>query len=187
MDYFRKKKNAVEYILMTDGYDGREVVRILSDHLPHQSSILEIGMGPGRDIPILEEFYNVTGSDYSQVFIDMFLENNPDSDVLLLDAISLQTTRKFNALYSNKVLHQISGEDLIKSFDRQYELLTTDGIICHTFWYGDKEIEVKGMKFFYYNEETIQKYINDKFEVLVCSTYREMDLDDSMLLIAKKC
>ncbi len=85
MDYFKNKKNAVEYILMTDGYDGREIVNILHDYLPSKASVLEIGMGPGRDIPILEERYIVTGSDHSQVFLNMYLERNPQANLLLLD------------------------------------------------------------------------------------------------------
>ena len=82
MDHFKNKKNAVEYILMTDGYDGRAIVDVLNIHLDPHSTVLEIGMGPGRDIPILEERFKVTGSDYSQVFLNMYLESNPSADLL---------------------------------------------------------------------------------------------------------
>lgn len=172
---------------MTDGYDGREIVRMLEQYLPKGHSVLELGMGPGRDIPILEESYTVTGSDISPAFITMYLEEKPDADVLLLDAVTLQTSRQFDCIYSNKVLHHLSQEDLIISLGRQADLLNEGGLLCHTFWYGDKEIEVKGMKFRYYTEDTIVPILGDQFEVLKTLIYREMDVNDSMLLIARKC
>lgn len=185
-DYFHTRKNAAEYILMTDGYDGREIVKQLERHLAPRARVLELGMGPGRDIPLLEENYRVTGSDNSQAFLDMYLERKPGADLLLLDAATLKTKRKFDCIYSNKVLHHLTKASLKQSFKEQARLLNKGGLLCHTLWYGDKEIEVKGMKFMYYTEQTILDYLGNDFSVLVAQTYREMDFDDSMLLIAKK-
>lgn len=186
MNYFNNRKNAAEYILMSEGYDGREVVAVLKEYLKAGSRVLEIGMGPGRDIPILAEHFQVTGSDVSKVFLDMYRKQDPEASLLHMDAVSMETTERFDCIYSNKVLHHLSREDMALSFKRQAEVLNPGGIVCFTLWYGDKEIEVKTMKFVYYNEVTILKYLGSAFEILLTRTYREMDIDDSMLLIARK-
>jgi SAM-dependent methyltransferase len=185
-DYFNDKKRAKEYIYMTEGYDGREVVDMLAEFLKPGSKVLELGMGPGRDIPILEEKFNVTGSDFSTAFLELYKKDNPGADLLHLDAITLDTHRTFDCIYSNKVLHQITREELKKSFIRQARVLNPGGILCHTLWYGDKEIEVKGMRFVYYTEMTILNYLPDGFDVLYDRCYMEMDNNDSMLFIARK-
>lgn len=171
---------------MTQDYDGTELLKLLEPFLREGCTMLEIGMGPGKDLDLLRETYTVTGSDLSDGFLELYREKNPDADLLNLDAVTLETKRTFEAIFSNKVLHQLSREDLRKSFQRQYELLEPKGIVSHTFWYGDKIVEVKGMTFYYYTEETILPLIKDLFEVVFFQKYMEMDTDDSILFILKK-
>lgn len=171
---------------MTQDYDGTELLKLLEPFLGEGCTMLEIGMGPGKDLDLLRETYTVTGSDLSDGFLELYREKNPDADLLNLDAVTLETKRTFEAIFSNKVLHQLSREDLRKSFQRQYELLEPKGIVSHTFWYGDKIVEVKGMTFYYYTEETILPLIKDLFEVVFFQKYMEMDTDDSILFILKK-
>jgi SAM-dependent methyltransferase len=185
MHPFNTRKSAAEYILMADGYDGRAIVEVLQAYLKPGSSVLELGMGPGKDIELLEEKYRVTGSDVSKVFIDMYREKRPAADLLHLDAMTLDTDRRFDCIYSNKVLHYLSAGQLKTSFARQAEVLNPGGILCHTVWYGDKQVNVRDMTFFYYTEQTMKDCF-DGFEVLVARTYREMDVDDSLLMVLKK-
>lgn len=185
MHSFNTRKRAAEYILMADGYDGREIIAVLQAYLKPGSTVLELGMGPGKDIELLEEKYRVTGSDVSQVFIDMYREKKPAADLLNLDAVTLETDRRFDCIYSNKVFHYLSAEQLKTSFARQGAVLNPGGIVCHTVWYGDKQIDVKGMTFYYYTEQTIEDCY-EGFDLLLSRKYREMDTDDSMLLILKK-
>ena len=143
-------------------------------------------MVPGRDIPFLQERYTVTGSDISDIFLRRYREQNPDADLLNLDAVTLQTERKFDCIFSNKVLHYLSGPELKTSLQRQARILNPGGIVCHTFWYGDKQIEVKGMTFYYYNEKTILDQFGEWFTPIRLVKYWEMDTDDSMLVMLKK-
>ena len=144
MNPFNTRKSAVEYILMSDGFDGRAIVQVLNKYLDAGSTVLEVGMGPGRDIPLLEERYRVTASDISQAFIDLYREKNPDADLLLLDGVTMETERRFDCIYSNKVLHYLDAVQLRRSFVRQGEVLNPGGLLCHTLWYGDKVVQVKG-------------------------------------------
>jgi trans-aconitate methyltransferase len=106
MGYFDERKNVDDYIHMAEGYDGRDLIAVLQKHLPARSTVLELGMGPGKDLDLLAQTYQVTGSDYSNVFLDLYREKHPAADLLQLDAVSLATERKFVCIYS-KVSHDI--------------------------------------------------------------------------------
>jgi len=157
MEYYEQEKNVDAYIQMAEGYDGRELITELVQYLPRDSSVLEIGMGSGTDLAILEKYYkdqgHVTGSDYSKIFIDRYRKQNPDADLIVLNAVTLKTDRKFDGLYSNKVLIHLNREELKKSIKRQAHILKPEGIIYHSFWRGDKEESYDGLLFIYYSAD----------------------------------
>ena len=185
MGFFDTKKGVEQYITMVEGYDGAELIKILQKYLPANSTVLELGMGPGKDMDILKKSYKVTGSDNSQIFLDKYMEKHQDADLLLLDAITIQTDRKFDCIYSNKVLHHLTKEDLIKSFLRQKQILNPNGIAFHSFWKGNKTESIEGLLFTYYEKEDLKKIIESDFEILVLATYMEMEKDDSIYAILR--
>ena len=188
MGFFHQEKNVNEYIKMAEGYDGRELIAKLQKHLPRGSSVLEIGMGPGTDLTLLEKYYkgHVTGSDYSEIFINHYRKQHPDSDLVLLNAITLKTDRKFQGLYSNKVLIHLTREELKQSLKRQTEILKLGGIIYHSFWHGDKEETYDGLLFNYYSAEQLQNLFQDSFDIIKIEKYKEMEPDDSLFIIARR-
>ena len=101
MSYFDDAKNVQEYITMCEGYDGRELIEVLKKHLPAGSSLLELGMGSGKDLDILRETYKVTGSNNTQAFLNHYLQNHKETDLLLLDALILDTDCRFDCIYLN--------------------------------------------------------------------------------------
>ena len=188
MNFYKNKENVKKYIEMAEGYDGKYLIEILKKYLPEGSSILELGMGPGKDLDILNKNYDVTGSDYSEIFLDLYKEKNKDMNIelLVLDARTLETSKKFDCIYSNKVLYHLTTKELIKSLNRQWEILNENGILFHSFWKGDKAEKKNGLTFVYYNEEKLRKIIDDNFEILEIDTYKEMEEDDSLYIILKK-
>jgi len=103
MSYFDDEKNVEEYVKMAEGYDGRTLIDILKKYLRNGSTVLELGMGPGKDFEILGESFRVTGSDNSKVFLDRYRERNATADLVLLDATKMDINRRFDCIYSNKV------------------------------------------------------------------------------------
>ena len=185
--HLKDRKEALEYQAMAEGYDGRLIIDQLGLHLKPGASVLELGMGPGKDLDILAEKYRATGSDISPAFLELYKEKNPQAGLLQLDAVTLDTDRQFDCIYSNKVLHQLSRTELKQSFIRQSEVLNPGGLLCHSFWYGDKTVEHKGAKFEYYTEDTIPDYVPDTLELISYRKYKEMVADDSVLFIFRKC
>ena len=185
MGYFDNKKNIDEYIKMAEGYDGRELIEILKKYLEKGSSILELGMGPGKDLEILNEIFNVTGSDNSQIFLDIYRKKNKETKLILLDAVEMNIDKKFDCIYSNKVLHHLTKDNLRKSLIKQSEVLNSNGLLFHSLWYGDKEEEFSGLRFIYYTEDTFSKLIGNEYKILEIKKYTEFEEDDSMYAILK--
>ena len=184
LGYYDDEKTALQYIEMAEGFDGRELVDVLTGHLPVGASVLELGMGPGVDLNLLKNHYQVTGSDYSQFFLDRYRGVYPESDLIQLDAVELDTMRKFDCIYSNKVLHHLTNEQLIKSFRRQKQILSNEGLILHSFWHGTGCDEHHGLKFVYQTEDSIRAIVGEYFIVLDIVVYKEMKDDDSLYVVA---
>lgn len=186
MSFYDEEENVLNYIKMAEGYDGKEFIPILRKYLMENSSVLELGMGPGKDIELLSQFFQVTGSDNSELFLERFRKDHPDADLILLDAATLETERIFDCIYSNKVLYHLSKTELKESFQKQAKLLANDGVLFHTFWYGDLEEIHSGLQMVYYTQETISKLIGNELEHIEFQMYSEMEKNDSFYIVLRK-
>jgi hypothetical protein len=102
------------------------------------------------------------------------------------DASTLEIEKKFGVIYSNKVLHHLTDEQLMNSSKRQFELLEKDGLICHSFWKGTGSEVFKGLFVNYHTKKELELVFQDDFEILVLESYEEFEENDSLLLIGKK-
>ncbi len=186
MEYFKDYDSVKEYIDMSQGYDGRFLIEILHDFLPFGKSLLELGIGPGRDFEILEKNYKVTGSDYSNIFLNLFRDKNKNADLIELDASSLKTKRTWDSIFSNKVLHHLDRGMMKKSLEKQLDILNERGLVLHSFWKGQGKEILKGMEFVYYEKEELVKIFDKYFDVLTCEEYTENDENDSIYIIGRK-
>lgn len=185
-NYYKSKESVEEYIKSAKGVDGSQLIEKLNKYLPSGSVLLEIGSGPGTDFKILKGNYSVVGSDYSEEFVSRLINSNKGDEFLSLDAITLDTDKKFHGIYSNKVLQHLTDIELKKSIKRQADILKTDGIICHSFWKGNGDEIFKGMLVNYQTTESIRPLFEDRFEILLIEEYNEFEDGDSLLLIGKK-
>ena len=180
MSWYDDQKNIEEYIRLADGYDGKELIEILRRYLSEGSTVLELGMGPGKDLDLLGKYYQATGSDNSELFIRGYLASNPGADVILLDAVTLATERRFNAVYSNKVMHHLSYEKMRASFERQAKLLEPGGFLLHSFWYGEEVENVGGLMFYQLTEKSLESILPDCVKICELKRYTEMEEQDSL-------
>lgn len=184
--FYNTAASVKAYIQMAEGHDGREHIAKLKILLPKGSTVLELGSGPGTDWKNLSANYQTTGSDYSPEFIKHLRSMAPEGTFLQLDAATLGTNQTFDAIYSNKVLHHLSDEAIVRSFSRQYQLLNSGGLICHSFWKGEGSETFKGLFVNYHNKDGLHSLIANRFEVLSLESYQEFETSDSLLLVAKK-
>lgn len=184
--YYKTKESVAEYIKLAKDVNGMQLIEKLRQHLPSKSTLLEIGSGPGTDWRLLKGFYEVTGSDNSPEFLNHLMNENRSGDFLELDAVSLKTKKKFDGIYSNKVLHHLNDQELMDSVQRQYDLLNAHGIVCHSFWKGEGSEIFKGLFVNYHSKTTLTEAYQKHFEMLSIEEYNEFDDNDSLLLLGRK-
>ena len=184
--YFDKEKNVKAYMEMVIGMDGRKLIDILKGYLKKGSSLLELGMGPGADLDILGQFYEATGSDTSSIFLDLYRKRNPKADLMLLDAQTLETEKRFDCIYSNKVLMHLEKDGLVRSFERQMDILNHGGIAFHSFWRGQGQELMEDLMFVYYEIEDIEAMLPKGLSVIESGIYDEDKKNDSFYVILKK-
>lgn len=171
---------------MATGFDGRNGISLLKEYLPAKSFVLELGSGPGTDWQILQKDYLTIGSDYSLEFLKHLSKTYPEGEFIHLDASSLLTELKFDAIYSNKVLHHLEDEDLESSIRRQAEILNPGGIVCHSFWRGEDSETYNELFVNYHSDTGLRELFEDRFEPLLIKYYKEFEDGDSILYIGKK-
>lgn len=186
MGFFDTEEGVREYLEMAQGHDGRELIEKLSEYLSADSTVLELGMGPGTDLEILSKRYIVTGSDNSTLFLEKYRKINPEADLMLLDAVTLETDRRFDCLFSNKVLQHLQREELEESIPRQAEVLNDGGLLAHSLWHGNKVEEHGGLHFQFYEEPDLEEMFGDHFDVVLMERYEELDPGDSIFLVLRK-
>lgn len=186
MGYYDDTDNVDEYIRQAAGYDGRHLIEALKAVLPAGSTLLELGMGPGKDLLLLEEHYQASGSDRSAVFLRRFRRLHPHIGVMALDAVTIDTDQRYDGIYSNKALIHLSRDELRASFRRQAKVIKAGGIALHAFWHGDGEADFHGLRFVYYREDTLKPLLGSDFEVLDCKRYTEIEAEDSLYVLLRR-
>jgi cyclopropane fatty-acyl-phospholipid synthase-like methyltransferase len=185
-NYYEDAANVETYSKFTPAHDGALLVDALGAWLPEGSSVLELGMGPGKDYKLLSQRYKVTGSDFSTAFLGRYRALDPAAELLQLDARTLATERHFDAIFSNKVLIHFSPEDLQKSFMRQHEVLNDDGVIMHSFWNGEGQKEFGGLTLVYHNERDLTSMLEGSYDILALEQHAKMAEGDSVYVVARK-
>lgn len=181
--FYEDAKNVRQFVEATAGLDGGYLIEILKKHLKPDSTVLEIGMGAGKDLNILRETFQAVGSDYSRTFLNLYKQTNPTADLLLLDAATLETNRKFGCIYSNKVLHHLTKDNLQKSLRLQREILTGKGIVFHTFWNGKQQNRFQDLQFIQYSIDELREITEPVFDIVEVNLYEEINLNDSIYVI----
>ena len=185
-NYYHTKASVAEYIELAKDVNGAGLISRLKQYLNRGARLLELGSGPGTDYQLLSKDYKVTGSDNSNEFLKHLSTSHPDGQFLKLDAASLTTEEQFDGIYSNKVLHHLTNEQLSASVKRQADILHEGGIICHSFWKGEGDELFKGLYVNYHNEAALKQFFGGQFEMLLVESYAEFEEGDSLLLLASK-
>ena len=185
-EYYNTKESVDEYIKLAKDVNGKQLIEKLERVLQPNSVLLEIGSGPGTDWKILNKSYSVIGSDNSTEFLNHLISENPNGKFLELDAITLITDKKFDGIYSNKVMHHLTDNELADSIKRQYEILNPNAIICHSFWKGEGSEIFKGLFVNYHDEVNLKEFFKEYFEILSIENYKEFEDEDSLLLLGRK-
>jgi SAM-dependent methyltransferase len=185
-NYYNEEENVANYIKFTPAHDGALLVDVLGAQLTSESSVLELGIGPGKDFKLLSKRFQMTGSDFSNVFLERYRKLDPAADLLLLDARTLETERTFDAVFSNKALIHLVPDDLQRSFARQHAVLNGGGLIMHSFWYGEGVNHFNDLRLVYHNEKDLERMLSPSFDIIALEQHAKMADGDSIYVLARK-
>jgi 2-polyprenyl-3-methyl-5-hydroxy-6-metoxy-1,4-benzoquinol methylase len=187
MSYFDDETNVDGYLRMVEGYDGAPLMAEVAKHLPAGASVLELGMGGGDDLDRLTSAgFAATGSDASEVFLRRYAERGGQSPTLCLDALTLDTEQRFDAIFSNKVMQHLTREEVAASLARQAKVIQRDGHIFHTLWHGDSDEKHHGLHFSYFRLESFRARVPDSLEIVAHRVYRESEEGDSLWVLLRR-
>ena len=185
MGLYDNASSVDEYERMCEGYDGSALYGLLGRHLDPGKTLLELGSGPCNDLSVLKQRYAVTASDTSDEFLRRGRSVHSDVRFTFADAKRLDIEGRFDCIYSNKVLHHLTIEELIVSFKRQKEVIADEGLFAHSFWIGDQEFERDGQYFLFHDRDFLLGLIADYFRVVEHLDYEEFEAGDSIFVIAQ--
>jgi trans-aconitate methyltransferase len=185
-NYYENEANVENYSKFTPAHDGALLVDVFSAWLPEGSTVLELGMGPGKDYKLLSQRFTVTGSDFSNAFLQRYRAQDPAAELLQLDARTLDTERSFDAIFSNKALIHLSAAELQQSFDRQHDRLNDAGVIMHSFWNGEGQKQFDELTLVYHNERELTAMLEDSFDILALELHAKMAEGDSIFVVARR-
>lgn len=179
MESYTSKEGARDYIKARADLEASLLVEVLNSILPHDSKLLELGIGPGKELRMLSQSFDVTGSDNSAEFLKAFAISNPNFRLLNLDAETIETNLKFDCIFSNKVLHHLSPDALQNSLARQTRVLNPGGILFHSFWLGNKIASDGGLHFCKYQARDLLEQLSKLGEIKLSFVYSDMNPADS--------
>jgi SAM-dependent methyltransferase len=185
VEFYESSEGVEQYAGMAEGHDGSEHIPVLRELLAAGSTVLEVGIGPGSDLAMLAETFSVTGSDNSQAFIDRFAAAHPDTEVIRLDAVTLDVESRFDGIYSNKVLHHLDDDELRASLERQSKVLVDGGLAMHTIWKGDGIEDYEGMFVQNRDCDSFMALAPAGVELIECTPYAEFDEGDSLRIVIR--
>jgi SAM-dependent methyltransferase len=184
MAYFDDEENVLAYEQMAEGPGGALLVATLQEHLMAPARVLELGMGPGRDLDrLLATGYAAIGSDASALFVERYRKRGGRAECQVLDAVTIETSRRFDAVYSNKVLHHLTEAQLVISLKRQFEVSYSNALFLHSFWRGEKVEEHHGMLFTYWDTEGLDAVLPTSLRIRASGRYSEIWEDDSLWVL----
>lgn len=182
--------------LYNDSYD------IFLDLLSTNSSVLEIGCGPGNITKYLlakNPTLKIKGIDIAENMVDLARNNNPLANFEVMDCRNLDSLNdKFDAIICGFCIPYLSKSDCSKFIFNCKNLLDDSGLLYVSFVEGDYENSgfTSGSSgdrvyFYYHTLDTIKnKLIANSFEIhkSLLKKYKKADRTDEIhtVIISKK-
>lgn len=143
----------------------------LREYLPRFKKVLELGSKKGNDLKLLNEYYEVVASENDKVKTRYLKDEFIDIRVILLDALTVDTHKRFDCIYSRNMFDENSLYEISQSLENQKKILNSDGLIFHIFDMNKVD------------KNEVLTLINVNYELIECN-----DIDkDNFYILGKVC
>lgn len=145
-----------------------DIITTFRKYLPRFKKVLELGSKKGDDLKLLHSYYEVVASEDEKVKTRFLKDEFIDIRVILIDKITVDTHKRFDAIYSRNILDSLSLMQINESLKKQKNILNKEGIIFH----------ILDSSFVDKNE--VMVLVNENYEVL-----EEGNFDNNFFFIGK--
>ena len=108
-----------------------DIISTLRKYLPRFKKVLELGSKKGNDLKLLHEYYEVVASEDEKIKTRFLKDEFIDIRVILIDKITVDTHKKFDAIFSRNTLDNLSLLQINESLKNQKNILNKEGLIFH--------------------------------------------------------
>ena len=135
-------------------------------HIRPSSKILDAGCGVGRDSKFfLSKGFTVQAFDGSEKMVRL-ASKELDQAVLHMTFQNISFKEEFDAIWACCSLLHVPYKELRKVMKKLKDALKTNGLFYASFKYGNSLRRIDGREFFDHNEQSIQPYLKELFDLI---------------------
>ena len=137
-------------------------------HLKKDAGVLDIGCGPGLYLMDFEKTIKLYGIDINDKMLELARKNNPNAIFYEGEFLSQKIDIKFNLIYSVGVMQYISRGEIIRFFDKIYDLLENNGIVFISYPHALSAIDLSfpDINYINYSPSFLNEILSKKFTLL---------------------
>lgn len=145
-----------------------DIITAFRKYLPRFKKVLELGSKKGDDLKLLHSYYEVVASEDEKVKTRFLKDEFIDIRVILIDKVTVDTHKRFDAVFSRNVLDTINLIQINESLKKQKNILNKEGMIFHIL--DSSKVD----------KNEVMVLVNENYEVL-----EEGEFDNNFFFIAK--
>ena len=153
-EYYNSARNAMDFYERTINYDLTSVYKPFIEQLRPGGHILDAGCGPGRDILyFIKNGFMVTGIDASEEMVKI-ASGLTGRYITRMRFQEIDITNEFDGIWANASLLHVNRSEMHDVLIRLFKALKNGGVFYATFKYGNREEEINGRLFNFYDEDS---------------------------------
>lgn len=145
-----------------------DIITTFRKYLPRFKKVLELGSKKGDDLKLLHSYYEVVASEDEKVKTRFLKDEFIDIRVILIDKVTVDTHKRFDAVFSRNVLDTINLIQINESLKKQKNILNKEGMVFHIL--DSSKVD----------KNEVMVLVNENYEVL-----EEGEFDNNFFFIAK--
>jgi len=154
-------KNAKDFYKGTVDADMSDTYKIFESFIGHNSTILDLGCGSGRDSKyFLDNGYKVTSVDYSEEMVKR-ASLLTGQKTLHMDMTKMEFKDEFHAIWACASILHIPKVLIPKVLTNCYNALKVDGILYMSFKYGEGEVQKNERAFSNFTETSFSELLSN--------------------------